>query len=164
MSSIDSEFAKIMHNEWVVDVTNEMDSRNITADFSDGTSITLTELDWFKFVGDLARMCNWAMQVMTWHDMERIIEDHVGWSDNEDMTADKRRDVFFEKGVALTDQWRDPSTAWSPIGLAASVLTELGYFDTPMEMMEWTANAFEKHAKFMQALTEGDDDDDNDDD
>jgi hypothetical protein len=155
--AIDNEFAKIMHNDFVTKATSDMKDNMLTVAFEGDTEVTMSEFEWFKFVGEVADNFRWSIQVMTWHDVNKIITEHVGWTD--DSTDDDRREHFFEEGVAQSETWRDPSAAWSPIQLVASLLAESGYFDSPSDMIAWAATAFEANHQFMEALENSNDDD-----
>lgn len=155
--STDSEFAQIIHNDFVSKATDDMRNNELTVNFDDDTSITMTELEWFRFVGDVADTFKWSMQVMTWHDLNHIISEHVGWQDSS--SEETRRREFFEEGIATSEIWRNPAEAWSPIQLVASLLSEAGYFETPEEMMKWAVSTLTAHNEFMSALADKDDDD-----
>lgn len=118
---------------------------------SDGT-VTMTEFEWLKLFRKASVTFQWAANVVTWHDMERIIGAHVGWNDDNLGDADRRR-TFFDEGVSRTDAWREPEDqTFHPILLAASVLAEMGYFEGPEPMAKWVVTAMENESKFMQLL------------
>lgn len=109
-----------------------------------GEQVTMTELEWFDLFGRVSFGCKWATQVMTWMDMERALVEFVGFSDNvyEQLdTPEKRRKELFDEGIATTDAWQRPMDTWKPIALVGQVLQELGYFDNPVDMVQWMMRA-----------------------
>lgn len=120
-----------------------------------GQDVTMTEHDWFLLFSKVTVGCKWATQVMTWADMERVLAEHVGFSDaTYELLADpaERRRVLFDEGIANMDQWRCPDETWKVTQLAAQVLFEMGYFENPVEMLQWLMHAEGAPLEVVQQL------------
>jgi len=109
-----------------------------------GQAVTMSEHDWFELMATVSTGCKWATQVMVWHDMEQLLTNYVGFDDQTYIdlpTPEARKAELFDKGIAPLDAWRNPGDTWRVTQLGGAVLKEMGYFDSPIEMIQWTLRA-----------------------
>jgi hypothetical protein len=149
--NVDAQFARMMADEWAESTDERMKENKQKVHIGERV-VEMSEHDAFELAMELAKSFGWAGGMVTRYDAERVVEMHVGWS-NETAASDTGKDQFFNL-IKTTEAWRSTMDGpWKLLLLMSAALNELEYWGTDDDAMDQAWQWFQRCSMDEHQLT-----------